>query len=306
MIEVEDRSQGFCERSEDAPAYLDDYNGYSTDLSRVIGEIGSAALPLRQGGPPLSEQADALERDIFTIMERDNNSEPTFYPGVAERLTPRAIHEYSFCNQAYQHTALIYIRWQLRGLPRDAPEIQDSVKRIIECVSSITPSYGLSPAIVLTTPLFTAGCEALGEDREIVRRLLSQLYERLRIRNIKLALEVLEAFWADENINGYLEMLLRTYHITLLCGFELKSLLQAKRTGISSLIEGSMEYVFSFSDSANSTLNRVSVFPQVYISTASYGSISPANPRFIGLLNLDPYFCRRKYVGIIPKVQMMA
>jgi hypothetical protein len=110
---------------------------------------------------------------------------------------------------------LIYVRRRLQGLTRDAPEIQRSVKRIIECVSSITPSYGLSPAIVLTTPLFTAGCEALGEDRDSVRQLLSQLYELLKIRNIKLALEVLEAFWADENINGDLGMLLRRSHLTL-------------------------------------------------------------------------------------------
>jgi Fungal specific transcription factor domain/Fungal Zn(2)-Cys(6) binuclear cluster domain len=236
MIEVEDRSQGFCERSEDIPAYLDDYNGYSTDLSSVIGEIGSATAPLRQGGSSLSEQADALERAIFTIMERDNNSEPIFYPGVVEKLTPQAIQEYSLCNQAYQHTALIYVRWQLRGLPRDAPEIQDSVKRIIKCVSSITPSYGLSPAIVLTTPLFTAGCEALGEDREVIRRLLSQLYERLRIRNIKLALEVLDAFWADENINGYLGMLLRTHHITFAFVFELSHYYRPKELEFHSLL----------------------------------------------------------------------
>ncbi|KAE9370410.1 hypothetical protein N431DRAFT_343068 [Stipitochalara longipes BDJ] len=208
MIEKEDKAQELLGDLGHATAYLDDYNGYSTDLSCVIGEIGSAVAAVRQGSSS-SEQAERLESAILTIMERDNNSAPVFYPEVVERLTPQAIQEYSLCNQAYQHTALIYVRWQLRGLPRDAPEIQDSVRRIIECVSSITPSYGLSPAIVLTTPLFTAGCEALGEDRETIRRLLSQLYQLLKIRNIKLALEVLEAFWADKNINGDLGMLLR-------------------------------------------------------------------------------------------------
>ncbi|KAN0106446.1 Fungal specific transcription factor domain containing protein [Hyaloscypha variabilis] len=208
MIDIEHKPQGLLRDSGDATAYLDDYNGYSTDLSRVIGEIGVAVAAVHQGASS-TEQAERLEAAILKIMERDNNSVPTFYPGVVERLTPQAILEYSLCNQAYQHTALIYVRRQLQGLTRDAPEIQRSVKRIIECVSSITPSYGLSPAIVLTTPLFTAGCEALGEDRDSVRQLLSQLYELLKIRNIKLALEVLEAFWADENINGDLGMLLR-------------------------------------------------------------------------------------------------
>ena len=213
MIDVEDRSQGSLRDSEDATAYLDDYNGYSTDLSHVIGKIGTAVAAVRQGASS-SEHAERLEAAILTIMKRDNNSIPAFYPGVVERLSPQAIQAYSLCNQAYQHTALIYVRWQLRGLPREAPEIQGSVKRIIECVSSITPSYGLSPAIVLTTPLFTAGCEALGEDRETVRGLLNQLYDLLRIRNIKLALEVLDAFWADENVDGDLGMLLRMSHLT--------------------------------------------------------------------------------------------
>lgn len=209
MIEAEDKPRGYPNDVEDIP-YLDDYNGYSTDLSHIIGEIGSAAAAMRRDGTSSSEQVDILEQALFTIMERDNNSDPTFYPGVVERLTPEAIQEYSLCNQAYQHTALIYVRWQLQGLPRDAPEIEDSVKRVIECASAITPSYGLSPAIVLTTPLFTAGCEALGEDREAIRRLLTQLYGSLKIRNIKHALEVLETFWADEDLQGDLGRLLRT------------------------------------------------------------------------------------------------
>ena len=173
----------------------------------MIGEIGTAVGAVSQGASS-PEQADLLEGAIFTIMERENNLEPVFYPGVVERLTPQAIREYSLCNQAYQQTALIYVRWQLRGLSRDTPNIQHSVRKIIECASAITPSYGLSPAIVLTTPLFTAGFEALGEDREAIRRLLNQLYGLLKIRNIKLALEILEAFWADENTNGDLGTLL--------------------------------------------------------------------------------------------------
>jgi Fungal specific transcription factor domain/Fungal Zn(2)-Cys(6) binuclear cluster domain len=208
MIEAKGGSQIFSEDAEDVP-YLDDYNGYSTDLSHIIGEIGAAVAAMRPGDSSSPEQADLLERAIFTIMERDNNGQPRFYPGVVERLTSQAIQEYSLCNQAYQQTALVYVRRQLRGLPRESSEIQDSVKRIIKCVRSITPSYGLSPAIVLTTPLFTAGCEALGEDRVTIRRLLGQLYELLKIRNIKLALEVLEASWADENVNGDLGTLLR-------------------------------------------------------------------------------------------------
>jgi hypothetical protein len=81
--------------------------------------------------------------------------------------------------------------------PSNAPAIQQSVKCIIRCASAIAPAHGLSPAIVSTTPLFTAGCEARVEDRDLIRNLLVRLLEVLRIRNIKLAIDILESFWAD-------------------------------------------------------------------------------------------------------------
>jgi hypothetical protein len=232
LFEVGGSSQGIQEGIEDVSTYLDDYNGYSTDLSHVMGEIGTAVTALRQGSSSKDDeifgrQADVLEEEIFKIMERDNSSEPIFYPGVVERLTTQAIHEYSLCNQAYQHTALIHIRRQLRRLPRNAPQVEESVRKIIECVSSITPSYGLSPAIVMTTPLFSAGCEALGEDREKIRQQLAQLYELLKIRNIKLALEVLENCWANENVDGDWGELLRMFHRSVFL-FELTSHCRSK------------------------------------------------------------------------------
>jgi len=73
--------------------------------------------------------------------------------------------------------------------------VQGSVKVIISCASQIEPKPGLSPWIVLLTPLFTAGCEAIGPDRLKVEALLHQLYVTVRIRNIQQALEYLQAHW---------------------------------------------------------------------------------------------------------------
>lgn len=208
--------------SEEVPesVYLDDYNGYSTDLSLVLGRIGAAAelhnrINSLSSSTDLKTHADELEKAVHHIMERDNNTTPVFYPGVAEKLSQHDILEYSLCNQAYQHTALIHIQRRIRRYPSNTPAIQQSVKSIIEYVKAITPSYGLSPAIVLTTPLFTAGCEALGEDRNAIRGLLGRLFEMLKIRNITLALEVLENHWADDTGKRDWESLLRMYHIFL-------------------------------------------------------------------------------------------
>ena len=202
-----------CEAEEAEIEYLDDYNGYSTHLSSIIGKIGSLFKKLDQFSPYNMEgfaaQIDGLENSVYHIMERDNTSAQVFYPGVADKLSPQAILQYSLCNQAYQHTALIHIQRRLRRLPAQTPQIQSSVRQIIECVRAITPSYGLSPAIVLTTPLFTAGCEAQGEDRKSIRELLNQLYEMLKIRNIKLTLEVLETYWINDSGDDGWESVLR-------------------------------------------------------------------------------------------------
>ncbi|CZR57086.1 related to C6 finger domain protein [Phialocephala subalpina] len=201
------------ESSEDPGVYLDDYNGYSTDLSRLLGRIGKAKAARRReitvSEQQFCSEADFLEEAIFHIMERDNSAPPSFYPGVLEKLSPQAVQDYAWCNQAYQQTALLHIRRRLRRLPSHSQQIQDSVKIIIECVRSIAPSYGLSPTIVLTTPLFTAGCEALGEDRVAIKQLLTQLYESLKIRNIKLALEVLENYWENSGVDEDVEIVLR-------------------------------------------------------------------------------------------------
>jgi hypothetical protein len=193
--------------------YLDDYNGYSTDLSMMIGKIGGLAKKMHQLYPQnledFAEQVDQLESSVYRIMARDNTSPPIFYPGVVEKLSPQAIRQYSLCNQAYQHTALIHIQRRLRQLPIHTPQIQHSVKQIIQCVRGIAPSYGLSPANVLTTPLFTAGCEAQGDDRDAIRELLNQIYHMLKIRNIKLTLEVLETHWSSDAGEGDWKNLLR-------------------------------------------------------------------------------------------------
>lgn len=55
----------------------------------------------------------------------------------------------------------------------------------------------------------TAGCEALGEDKTSIRELLTRLYDTLKIRNIKLAVEVLDHHWAEDFGEEGWESLLR-------------------------------------------------------------------------------------------------
>ncbi|GFF45253.1 putative C6 finger domain protein [Aspergillus udagawae] len=208
-------------RKQDAPDYLDDYWGFTVNLSAIFRAIGAAAWRSQhdtQRTGLISDGADAasaqeaavLESSVRTLMARDASSQPTFYPGVAEGLSTECMREFMLCNEAFQHSALIQIHRRLRRLPASSPVVQHSVKRILECTAQIGPSTGLSPWTMLTTPLFIAGCEAQGEDRERVRQLLSLLHDTIRVPNVLQSLNFLDQYWAnqlneDEGWSQYLD-----------------------------------------------------------------------------------------------------
>ncbi|KFX95283.1 hypothetical protein O988_05863 [Pseudogymnoascus sp. VKM F-3808] len=187
--------------------HLDIYTAYSTDLNNSFKEIRAAAWERQQlnanGGKEivlsnldLDEEADWLESSI-----RSAAGNSTFRPNDLQVLSQHEIQQFEACDETYYHTALIHILRRVRGLPRSDQRVQASVKRIIECCLKITPADGLSPWVMLTTPLFTAGCEALGEDRAMVRQLLQSMYDSLRIRNIQRSLWILEMGWSTNEDN---------------------------------------------------------------------------------------------------------
>ena len=220
--------------------YLDDYFGFSTDLAQTFKAIGAAAWERRslnasKSNPnfsfalnpsssssstspvtSLSEgdlefEAANLEISVRMMLARDEASPPMFYAGVREKLDEIAVHEFYLCNEMYQHSALIHIYRRVRCLPRAHQLVQTSVQRILECVRGIQPRGGLSPYIVLTMPLFTAGRELLPDDlagREEVRFRLTELADKLKLRNVWRGLEFLEMEWGNgESIEGMYQLL---------------------------------------------------------------------------------------------------
>ncbi|KAJ5740637.1 hypothetical protein N7493_000509 [Penicillium malachiteum] len=193
-----------------SPDYLDDYWGFTVDLAAVFRQIGAAAWrshvtqDSRQGfiegeiQSDVEDEAALLEMSVRQLMDRGANSKPELYPGVAEGLTIESIQQLALCNEAFQHSALIQIHRRLRKTPTTSADVQRSVQRILECTEMIGPSSGLSPWVMLTTPLFIAGCEARGDDRDTVRRLLSSLHETVRIPNVLQSLKFLEQYWANK------------------------------------------------------------------------------------------------------------
>jgi hypothetical protein len=194
--------------SADQEVFLDDYFGFSTDLVDAFKEIGAAAWERRtlslsassSASPILSAEdleteAWSLEQSVKAMIARDSVNPPKFYASVREKLNDEVVREFYLCNEAYQHSALLHIYRRVMLLDRMDGKVQACVKRILDCVDGIRPQAGLSPYIVLTMPLFTSGREALGEDRERVRRAMRELGERLRLRNVWRSLEFLEEGW---------------------------------------------------------------------------------------------------------------
>lgn len=194
----------------ESPDYLDDYWGFTVDLAAVFRQIGAAAwrnLEAEKGAQGFVEgevdsnsedEAALLEMSVRQLMDRGASSQPSLYPDVAEGLTAESIQQLALCNEAFQHSALIQIHRRLRKTPTTSAYVQQSVQRILECTAQIGPSSGLSPWVMLTTPIFIAGCEARGEDRDTVRRLLTTLHDTVRIPNVLQSLKFLEQYWANQ------------------------------------------------------------------------------------------------------------
>lgn len=186
---------------------LDIYTAYSPSLNAVFKEIGAAAWERRRiiaGGnqvtllssADLDEEAIWLEYSVRAMSDR-----LAFRAVDLQVLAQNQMQEYEACNMAYHQTALIHILRRVQQLPTSDPKVQKLVKIILKCALSIKPAEGLSPWVMLTTPIFTAGCEALGDDRNIVRGLLQNQFKLLRIRNIERSLEILEQIWARDDDN---------------------------------------------------------------------------------------------------------
>lgn len=193
-----------------SPDYLDDYWGFSVDLAAIFRQIGAASWRSHEaeksaGASVIGEvdsnvenDAASLEFAIRQLMDRDSSSQPSFYPGAAEGLSAESAQQLLLCNEAFQHSALIQVHRRLRKTPTASPEVQQSVQRILECTAQIGPSSGLSPWVMLTTPIFIAGCEARGQDRDIVRQLLSSLHDTIRVPNVIQSLRFLEQYWSNQ------------------------------------------------------------------------------------------------------------
>jgi Fungal specific transcription factor domain len=194
--------------------YIDEYFGVSTDLLGIIYEIGAAAAERRRMDGDadsgrtllchndLLREADYLEQTVCNMIFRDQKTPTPFHPRVEKIFSPEEKQEYILCNEAYQQTALINILRRVRKLPITSPRIQVSVQRILEIASQMNHTSGLSPWLLMSTPLFTAGSVSLPVDRQRARNLMVELHEKIRISNYRCSLGLLDLYWKKSDEEG--------------------------------------------------------------------------------------------------------
>ncbi|KAJ5692714.1 hypothetical protein N7462_002137 [Penicillium macrosclerotiorum] len=168
--------------------FFDTYTGYSSDLNIVLVQIGAMAQK-KQSIIPAGVKPRRARR--FIIWRR--HASLRFPSHVV--LDKNTVRQFEACNTAYQNAGLIHLYRRLRNMPTVSEEVQGCVRTILDAVYAILPITTLSPWILLTTPIYTAGCEAVGQDRDLVKDLLLGLYSTLRIRNILRAIEILNHNW---------------------------------------------------------------------------------------------------------------
>lgn len=159
-------SQALIRHAVDEGHTLDIYTGYSSDLNVALMEIGAAAWrrqlsasdktePNGNTETEMQEEADRLENMVQRIIHRDMEEGleiPTQLP-----LAANEILQFSACNTAYQHAALIHLHRRVQGKDSRSNAVQGCVRKILDVVCGILPIVPLSPWVLLATPIYTAG-----------------------------------------------------------------------------------------------------------------------------------------------------
>lgn len=146
---------------------LDIYAGYSADLHLVFKDIGhlmqqyTSARKEYWGDDILSDllrhcdECIEIEQRVENMIQRDRGDGlkiPADMP-----LNTEEIQMFSACNTAYQYSALLHIRRRLYNMTPGSEQVQQCVRGILDAVCNVRPVTVLSPWILLTTPIFTAG-----------------------------------------------------------------------------------------------------------------------------------------------------
>ncbi|KAH8658946.1 fungal-specific transcription factor domain-containing protein [Ilyonectria robusta] len=188
-----------------APLYFDVFGGVMSDLPDLFREVGALVKERRRRAGPRTQHAilsegdiaaesDALIREIHFRLERDAVENLSLSPQILA-LSTNEIQDYALSNAGFLYTALLHLYCGVQGLASSAPEAQFCVEQIIRCAESMNLSSGLSPRVLLVSPLFTAGLCAIGPARESIKFALTDIGQWMKTPHLIKTLALLEQIW---------------------------------------------------------------------------------------------------------------
>ncbi|KAK8925262.1 hypothetical protein VCV18_005689 [Metarhizium anisopliae] len=154
---------------------IDCMMGISVKCARLLGQVAELAKQcqgerfrldgqLLQGWcpqPTMVEQALLLEKHLMESLRQSSRPCPHVRAGS---IHMRDLAEMAGVNEAFHWAGMIHLHRRVLGKATDHPDVQGSVRRIMQCLEQIG-TRGVAKTRYLF-PIFTAGCEALTERQQ--------------------------------------------------------------------------------------------------------------------------------------------
>ncbi|KAF4961547.1 hypothetical protein FGADI_171 [Fusarium gaditjirri] len=179
----------------DSGPFLDIYGGVMSDLPALFKEVGVLLGKKQMRIPDLDFQTENLVQQIHTRLSRDKAENMTITPGMLSFLSANDIQNYALSNAGFLYMALLHLYCSMRSLPPFATEVRFCVAQIIQCAHGMSRESGLSPRVLLVSPLFTAGLYAIGAARDEIRLELAHIGRWMKTPHLIKTLELLERVW---------------------------------------------------------------------------------------------------------------
>ncbi|KAH7154206.1 fungal-specific transcription factor domain-containing protein [Fusarium sp. MPI-SDFR-AT-0072] len=179
----------------DSGPFLDIYGGVMSDLPALFKEVGILLGKKHMRTPELELETENLVQRIHTRLSRDKAENMIITSEMLSFLSANDIQNYALSNAGFLYMALLHLYCSMRSLPPFAIEVRFCVAQIIQCAHKMSRESGLSPRVLLVSPLFTAGLYSIGAARDEIRLELADIGRWMKTPHLFKTLELLERVW---------------------------------------------------------------------------------------------------------------
>ncbi|KAF9765989.1 hypothetical protein IL306_001642 [Fusarium sp. DS 682] len=188
-------SQLSVNRQPESGVFFDIYGGVMSDLPALFKQVGSLLERKTIRNAQIEFETDLLVQETHLRLTRDTAENMFLRPGMTSFLSESDIQNYALSNTGFLYMALLHLYCGMRSLPPFDAEVQFCVNQIIQCAFGMSREAGLSPRVLLVSPLFTAGLYAIGLARHQIRSALVDIGKWMKTPHLSKTLELLEKIW---------------------------------------------------------------------------------------------------------------